>query len=126
MDVTRQDRVFGLEPRLFFLFFFLFLVEVILFFFLFLDLVFVAFFLFLVVEVIGNGIQMDGVRLRHFELGFALRAAQDFALFHFVLIHVNFGATIGAANHGTILRTKIRGAEPENRDRPTVVLYTAV
>jgi hypothetical protein len=122
MDVT----AFGLAPGLFFLFFFLVLFFFVLFFFvLFLDFVFVAFFLLLVVEVIGNGIQMDGMRLRDFQFGFTFGAAQDFALFHFVLIHVNFGATIGAANHGTILRTKFRGAEPEGRDRPTVVLYTA-
>jgi len=90
-------------PLLFFLFFFL--VEIVFFLFVvfFLDF-FVVFFLFFVVKVIGNGIQMDGVRLRHFQFGFTLRAAQDFSLFYFVLIHVNFGATIGTANHGTILR----------------------
>jgi hypothetical protein len=70
---------------------------------------FVVFFLFvffvIVIEVVGNGIDMDGMRLRDFQFGFTFRAAQDFALLDFVLIHVNFGATIGAANHGTILRT---------------------
>jgi hypothetical protein len=104
------------------------LFEVFLVFFLLLD--FVVFFLFVlfvlfVVEVVGNGIYVDGMRLRDFQFGFTFGAAQDFALLYFVLIHVNFGATIGAANHGTILRTKFRGAEPEGRDRPTVVLYTA-
>src|SRR5262244_2579218 len=86
-----------------FLFFFLVLLEVFLVFFLFLD--FVLFFLVFVVEVVGNGIYMDGMRLRDFQFGFTFGAAQDFALLYFVLIHVNFGATIGAANHGTILRT---------------------
>ena len=81
------------------------LFEVVLVFFLLLD--FVVFFLFVlfVVEVVGNGIYVDGMRLRDFQFGFTFGAAQDFALLYFVLIHVNFGATIGAANHGTILRT---------------------
>src|SRR5215475_4956954 len=87
----------------FFLFVFLVLLEVFLVFFLLLD--FVVFFLVFVVEVVGNRIYMDGMRLRDFQFGFTFGAAQDFALLYFVLIHVNFGATIGAANHGTILRT---------------------
>ena len=105
--------------RLFLVVFFFVFVEVVLFLIVFfLDFVVFAFFVLFIIKVVGNGIQMDGVRLRDFELRFTLRAAQDFALFDFVFIHVNFGATIGAANHGTILRTEIRGAEPENRDRP--------
>jgi len=72
---------------------------------------FTVFILFLFVEVVRDGVQMDRMRLRDFQFRFTLWAAQDFALLDFVLIHVNFGATIGAANHGTILRRNIRGAE---------------
>jgi hypothetical protein len=61
---------------------------------------------------------MDRMRLGNFQFGFTLWAAQDFALLDFVLVHIYFGATIGAANHGTILRKNIRGAgSMENRDR---------
>jgi len=134
-----------------FLFFFLWIVIflVIVFFFV----VFLFFFLFLVifvVEVVGDRIQMDWVRLGHFQFHFAFGAAQDFALLYFIFIHVNFGATIGAANHGTILRTVLAQGcittflfrvcttdpetlEPEfagrnpvdSRPPPTVVLYNA-
>src|ERR1700756_600102 len=83
-------------------------------------------FVIFVVEVVGYGVQMDGMRLRDFQFGFTFRTAQDFALFHFVFVHINFGATIGAANHGTILRAEFTGRALENRDPPpTVVLYTA-
>ena len=68
-------------------------------------------FLVLFIEVVGNRIEMDGMRLGNFQFGFTLWAAQDFALLDFVLVHIYFGATIGAANHGTILRKNIRGAE---------------
>src|SRR5215469_2603521 len=81
-------------------------------FFVFLFFLDVALFVLLVIEVIGDGIHVHGVRLRDLELRFALRAAQDFALLDFVLIHVNFGATIGAANHGTILRAEFTGRKP--------------
>jgi hypothetical protein len=70
----------------------------------FLSVIVIVRFLFFI-EVVGDGIQMDRMRLRDFQFRFALWAAQDFALLDFVLIHVYFGATIGAANHGTILRT---------------------
>jgi hypothetical protein len=73
--------------------------------------VLILFLIFLFVEVVRDGVQMDRMRLRDFQFRFTLWAAQDFALLDFVLIHVNFGATIGAANHGTILRRNIRGAE---------------
>src|SRR5258708_6642588 len=91
-----------------FLFFFLWIVIflVIVFFFVVFLFFFLFFFLFrFVVEVVGDRIQMDRVRLGHFQFHFAFGAAQDFALLYFIFIHVNFGATIGAANHGTILRT---------------------
>jgi len=95
---------------LFVVFLFFFLWIVVFFVIVFFVVVFLFFFLFLlifVVEVVGDWIQMDGVRLGHFQFNFAFGAAQDFALLYFIFIHVNFGATIGAANHGTILRTVV-------------------
>jgi hypothetical protein len=64
------------------------------------------FFLFfiIVIEVVGNKIQMDGMRLRDFELGLAFRAAKDFAFFYFIFVNINFGGTFRAADHGSILR----------------------
>jgi hypothetical protein len=65
-----------------------------------------VFFILLVffVEIVGNGIQHDRVGLRHLELALALRAAQDFSLFHFIFVHINFCATFWAAEHVSILR----------------------
>jgi len=102
------------RKRLFLVLFFVFLDLVIVFFFVvFLGFVLILFFfVVLFIEVVGNRIEMDGMRLGNFQFGFTLWAAQDFALLDFVLVHIYFGATIGAANHGTILRKNIRGAEP--------------
>jgi hypothetical protein len=62
---------------------------------------FVVFFL---VEVIGNGVQRHGMRLRDFQFALALRAAQDFSLFHFVFVHIDFSGTFRATEHVSILR----------------------
>src|SRR5262249_19002858 len=43
-------------------------------------LIFVLFFF----DLIGNGVQRHGMRLRHLQFAFALWTAQDFSLFHFV------------------------------------------
>jgi len=64
------------------------------------------------VKIVGDGIQRNGVRLRHFQLALALRAAQDFSLFHFVFVHVNFCATLWAAEHVSILRVDLLRAMP--------------
>ena len=53
----------------------------------------VLFFVFLVVQVIRYDVQMDGMRLRDFELGFALGTTQDLAFLDFVFIHIDFGGT---------------------------------
>jgi hypothetical protein len=105
------------ESGLLFVLFLFFLFRFVFVFFLFvifLDVVLVLFFLFLfiIVQVVGDRVQMDGMRLGYFQFDFTFWAAQDFALLNFILIHIYFGATIGAANHGSILRTNIRGAEP--------------
>jgi len=111
---------------LLFVLFFVLFQFVIVFFFVVLVVVLILFFVFvfvvLFIEVVGNRIEMDGMRLGNFQFGFTLWAAQDFALLDFVLVHIYFGATIGAANNGTILRKNIRGAGPmENlaRHRPS-------
>src|SRR5580704_5217842 len=72
-----------------------------------------GFFFLLVVffiEVVGDEVEMHGMRLRDLELGFALGTAQDFAFFDFVFVHVNFGGTFRAADHGSILRSIVRWA----------------
>jgi hypothetical protein len=62
------------------------------------------FFVFFLVEVIGNGVQRDGMRLRNFQFALALRTAQDFSLFHFVFVHIDFSGTFRATEHVSILR----------------------
>jgi|SRR6516164_2899939 hypothetical protein len=84
-------------------------------------LVFVLFFF----DVIGNGIERDRMRLRHFQLALALRAAQDFSLFHFVFVHINFSGTFRTAEHVSILRFWFHPPTlPETRTSPSGVLYT--
>src|SRR6266704_2436964 len=82
---------------------------------------------FLFVQIIGDEVQVDGMRLRNLEFGFALRTTQDFAFFDFVFIDVDFGGTFGATNHGSILRTFVRKVGVQGpRPPPCSVLYTAV
>src|SRR5712672_953750 len=70
----------------------------------FLFLVFFFLIFLIVVIVFGDDIQVHWMYLGDFEFGFALWAAQDFALLYFVFVDVNFCGTLGAANHGSILR----------------------
>jgi ABC-type multidrug transport system fused ATPase/permease subunit len=67
-------------------------------------------FLFLVLIVIivfiGNDVQMDGMDLRDFQLGLALRATENLAFFDLILVDVDFGGTFWAADHGSILRKR--------------------
>jgi hypothetical protein len=65
-----------------------------------------------IVEVVGNEVQMHGMRLGYLELGFALGTTQDFAFFDFVFVHVDFGGTFRAADHGSILRSNVHKAGP--------------
>ena len=60
---------------------------------------FVVIVIIIVVEIFGDDIQVDGMRLRHFQLGLTLGAAEDLALFHFVFVDVDFSGTLGAADH---------------------------
>jgi Ca2+/Na+ antiporter len=63
------------------------------------------FFLVVVIQIFGNDVQVNGMGLRHFELGFTFRAAQNLALFHLIFVDINLCGTLRAANHGSILRT---------------------
>jgi 8-oxo-dGTP diphosphatase len=113
--------------RLLFVFFFVFLVVIILvdevpispgldFFFL------VVFF----VRIIGDEVQVDGMRLRDLELGLTLRTTQDLAFFDFVFIHIDFGGTFWATDHGAILRRVVRIVAAQRPSPPPCsVLYTA-
>src|SRR6202521_5938028 len=87
-------------------------------------------FLFLVVllvRVIGDEVQVDGMRLRDLEFGFALGTTEDLAFFDFVFVDIDFGGTFRATDHGSTLRivvckVGVRGPYPPLSS----VLYTAV
>src|SRR5216684_7691552 len=67
-------------------------------------------FVFLVVffvRIIGDKVQVDGMRLRDLEFGFALGATQDLAFFDFVFVDIDFGGTFRATDHGSTLRTVV-------------------
>src|SRR5215470_18116140 len=66
------------------------------------------FLFFLLVEVIGDEVEMDGVGLRDFQLGFAFGTAQNLAFLDFVFIDIDFGGTFRATNHGSSLPTFVR------------------
>src|SRR5216684_5347345 len=57
------------------------------------------------VRVIGDEVQVDGMRLGDLEFGFALGTTQDLAFLDFVFVDVDFGGTFRATNHGSTLRT---------------------
>src|SRR5207302_7248161 len=87
------------------------------------------FFVFLVVlfvRIIGDEVQVDRMRLRDFEFGFALGTTQDLAFFDFVFIDIDFGGTFRATDHCSTLRivvckVGVRGPYPPLCS----VLYTA-
>src|SRR6267143_825894 len=85
-----------------------------------------VFLVVLFVRVIGDEVQVDGMRLRNLKFGFALGTAQDLAFFDFVFVDIDFGGTFRATDHGSTLRTVVckvgvRGPCPP----PCSVLYTA-
>src|SRR2546429_946792 len=60
---------------------------------------------------------MNGVRLRHLELGFTLGAAQNLAFLDFFFIDIDFCGTFRATDHSASLRTlvckvAVRGPSP--------------
>src|SRR6267378_3546464 len=109
------------DERLLFIFFLI----VILFFFLWEVAVF-GNFLFVIIVIIGNDVQMDGMDLRDFQLGLALRATENLAFFDFILVDVDFGGTFWAADHGSILRKWFMSAPLGPRAPQSSVLYTGV
>jgi len=72
-----------------------------------------VFFVVFFVDVIGNGVQGHGMRLRNFQFAFALGAAQDFSLFHFVFVHIDFSGTFRATEHVSILRLDFQPVQLE-------------
>jgi hypothetical protein len=101
--------------------FFVFLVDQIA---LFLFFILIIIVVVIVISFFGNEIQMDGMRLRDFELGLAFGAAENFAFLHFVLIDVDFSGTFGAANHGNILRKMVGPTRTGKHASMSSVLYT--
>jgi hypothetical protein len=69
-------------------------------FFVFLEVVQIVFFF----DLIGDRVQSHRVSLRNLEFGLALRASEDFALFHFVFVHIKLCGTIWTPKHGPNLR----------------------
>src|SRR5712692_6977727 len=85
-----------------------------------------VFLVVLFVRIIGDEVQVDGMRLRDFEFGFALGTTQDLAFFDFVFVDIDFGGTFRATDHGSTLRmvvckVGVRGPLPPLCS----VLYTA-
>jgi hypothetical protein len=77
----------------------------------------------LFVRVIGDEVQVDGMRLGDLEFGFALGTAQDLAFFDFVFIDIDFGGTFRATNHGSTLRTVFAKWGYENRAHHRAAYY---
>src|ERR1051325_847446 len=88
---------------------------------------FLALFVFFHFVVIRNDVHMHRVSLRDFHLRLTLRTAQDLPLFHFVFIHVQFGSTIRAADHGHFLRREFPRLGVTHRAAPTIqrIIYRA-
>jgi hypothetical protein len=62
-------------------------------------------FVVLFVQVIGDEIQVDRMRLRDLQFGLAFRTAQNLAFFDFIFVDIDFGGTFRATDHGSTLRT---------------------
>src|ERR1700694_1632610 len=81
----------------------------------------------LFVRIIGDKVQVDGMRLRDFEFGFALGTTQDLAFFDFVFVDIDFGGTFRATDHGSTLRIVVCKVGVRGPCPPLCsVLYTAV
>ncbi len=80
----------------------------------------------LLVRVIGDKVQVDGMRLRDLEFGFAFGTAEDLAFFDFVFVDIDFGGTFRATDHGSTLRTVVCSVRVRGPCPPLCsVLYTA-
>ena len=88
-----------------------------------------AFFFLVVlfVRIIGDEVQVDGMRLRDLKLRLALGTTQDLAFFDFVFVDVDFGGTFRATDHGAILRRVVHKVGAQGPSPPPCsVLYTAI
>src|SRR5260370_40419911 len=63
-----------------------------------------VFLVVLFVRIIGDEVQVDGMRRRDFVFGFALGTTQDLAFFDFAFVDIDFGGTFRATDHGSTLR----------------------
>jgi hypothetical protein len=59
--------------------------------------------------LVGNEVQVDGMRLRNLQLRFALGTTENLAFLDLVLVDIDFGGTFRAADHDFILRSGYRG-----------------
>src|SRR5260370_16461468 len=79
----------------------------------------------LLVRVIGDNVQVDGMRLRDLEFGFAFGTAQDLAFFDFVFVDIDFVGTFRATDHGSTLRPAVSRVRSHAPSPPlSLVLYT--
>src|SRR5216683_2643576 len=111
---AREDARRSGKCALFLVFFLVFLIIVVDEIAVFTGLVFFVIVVFFV-RVIGDEIQVDGMRLGDLEFGFALGTTQDLAFLDFVFVDVDFGGTFRATNHGSTLRTLFAKWGYENR-----------
>jgi hypothetical protein len=88
---------------------------------LFLDVI--IFFVVFLDVIVRNRIQRNRVRLRHLKFGLALRTAEDFSLFYFVLIHIDFRRALRATEHVSILRLDLDYARPRPPGRYLPAYY---
>src|SRR6266436_1150307 len=82
-----------------------------------------VFFVFVIIHIFGDDVQMDGMALRDFQFGLALWATENFAFFDFVFVYVDFGRTFRAADHGSILRTRIKDRPRWDREHHRRAYY---
>jgi 8-oxo-dGTP diphosphatase len=118
-DAERAGRIWSLLVVLFFFVFLVLIEKIAVFSYL---VLFVLFFF-----VVGDEVQMHGMRLRDLKFGLTLGTTQDFTFFDLVFIDIDFGGTFRAADHGSILRRNVRRAGPHRLcRRHQGVLYTAL
>src|SRR5438552_1979978 len=86
-----------------------------------------ALFVFFLFIVVRDDVHVNRVRLRHFHFRLTLWAAQDLSLFYFVFIHIEFGSTIRAADHGHFLQVRFPGLGATLRAARTIqrIIYRA-
>ncbi len=76
---------------------------------------FFFFVVIIVIFIVGDEIEVDRMRLRDLEFGFALGATENFAFLDLVFIDIDLGGTFGTANHRCILRKSAERGGRESR-----------